>query len=531
VNRPLYVSGESYGGHYVPNLAAAITAWNAGTVDQTLSFIPGGGFSIPPSWDEEFGDVRFDFRGILVGNPWTLPVLETGATLVNLWSRGYISDQALVGTLTSCDMSSVGPVLVDAGMLGDLGLPSDVLAALQIGAEDKIVPVDPTLGYTSSATNLRQTQAFHDDDDNLYDEDDDDEDDAEAEAEVFVQVAGTDDPVRKATPVQDEEEQEEEKRKKKKKKMMMMREGKLGRSGRRLGFAPVKRPASEGRIGGVPERQAWMSALRTLPSSQGQLAKWAGELLVSTRPSDSASVPAMTTSSRCTYFLEMANADMGAINIYDIYADVCTRGTTAGGTSGGGGGMGAMVQELQQMARQLGEENPASWSTRHLLRGKYDPCIEQAASHYLNRLDVQQAMHVVQGGQGQQPKPWALCNAALDYSREDLLTSMLPVYQWLLKHSSPSFRILVYSGDVDGIIPTLGTRIWVRKLGILQTDPWEPWTDSKGQVGGYTVGYGKLQFMTVRNAGHMVPYTQPVRGLDLLDMFLATTARAPKDDR
>ncbi len=34
--------------------------------------------------------------------------------------------------------------------------------------------------------------------------------------------------------------------------------------------------------------------------------------------------------------------------------------------------------------------------------------------------------------------------------REDLLSSMLPVYRELLKHK---LNILVYSGDVDAIVP------------------------------------------------------------------------------
>ena len=41
---------------------------------------------------------------------------------------------------------------------------------------------------------------------------------------------------------------------------------------------------------------------------------------------------------------------------------------------------------------------------------------------------------------------------------------------------------------------------------------WRPYT-VEGQVGGYVTVYDGLTFATVRNAGHMVPQTQPERAL------------------
>ncbi len=42
-----------------------------------------------------------------------------------------------------------------------------------------------------------------------------------------------------------------------------------------------------------------------------------------------------------------------------------------------------------------------------------------------------------------------------------------------------------------------------------------PW-----QVGGYRIDYAGLSFVTVRNAGHMVPYVQPERAYHMLGDFL-----------
>lgn len=35
--------------------------------------------------------------------------------------------------------------------------------------------------------------------------------------------------------------------------------------------------------------------------------------------------------------------------------------------------------------------------------------------------------------------------------------------------------MLVYSGDVDGIVPVVGTRRWVASLRLLEREPWGPW--------------------------------------------------------
>ena len=98
-------------------------------------------------------------------------------------------------------------------------------------------------------------------------------------------------------------------------------------------------------------------------------------------------------------------------------------------------------------------------------------------------------------------------------------------------------RKLVYSGDVDAIVPYTGTRAWVTNLNLTVIDPWRPWyvssctaphnlialcrLDSTGQTGGFvTVFDDQLSFATVRQAGHMAPYTQPLRALEMFTAFI-----------
>ena len=57
--------------------------------------------------------------------------------------------------------------------------------------------------------------------------------------------------------------------------------------------------------------------------------------------------------------------------------------------------------------------------------------------------------------------------------------SMLPIYEALMELDPPP-RILVFSGDVDGCVPHLGTRRWVSSLGLHPVQPWRSWHSKTG---------------------------------------------------
>jgi len=101
---------------------------------------------------------------------------------------------------------------------------------------------------------------------------------------------------------------------------------------------------------------------------------------------------------------------------------------------------------------------------------------------------------------------------------------MFPVYNWLFNNSK--IRMLVYSGDIDGIVPVTGTRKWLAAMNLTISQVWRPWFDTRLQTGGYTEVYAAgtnpygLTFATVRDAGHMVPWSQGGRSFDLFSRFL-----------
>ncbi|KAL3160666.1 hypothetical protein ABBQ32_010583 [Trebouxia sp. C0010 RCD-2024] len=204
---------------------------------------------------------------------------------------------------------------------------------------------------------------------------------------------------------------------------------------------------------------------------------------------------------RCLNAISKTQHSMQRINIYDIYADVCLPKHAH--------------SEATQLALQLGR-HPAVTAPAIAKPGDYDPCVDDEVEIYFNREDVQKAMHANTTGM---PGPWLGCNPLIAYSMDDLFTSMLPKYRDILKHEA-DLDILIFSGDVDGIVPVIGTRRWVASLQLPVVKEWRPWYSHTGQVGGYVEVYDGLTFSTVRNAGHMVPYTQAERAYYLFSNWI-----------
>ena len=154
-----------------------------------------------------------------------------------------------------------------------------------------------------------------------------------------------------------------------------------------------------------------------------------------------------------------------------------------------------------------------------------DSCIDDHVHVYLNRPDVQAALHVRSDA-----KTWYMCTSSseLKYTDADVFASLLDTHREII--ATGLIRTMIFSGDVDGIVPTAGSRNWIESLGMAPLSVWSPWyatsADHFGrQLGGMYVQYdqGKGQtftFASIRGAGHMTSYTQPGRSLALFDAFV-----------
>ncbi|CAN8252078.1 unnamed protein product [Cochlearia groenlandica] len=143
----------------------------------------------------------------------------------------------------------------------------------------------------------------------------------------------------------------------------------------------------------------------------------------------------------------------------------------------------------------------------------YDPCASEYTEDYMNRKDVQQALHA---NVTNLSYPWTHCSNSISFW-SDAPASMLPTLRTLV---SAGLRVWVFSGDTDGRIPVTATRYSLKKLGLKTVQDWTPWY-TKQQVGGWTVEYDGLMFVTVRGAGHQVPTFKPREALQLVNHFLA----------
>ncbi|KAK8627273.1 hypothetical protein V6N13_134888 [Hibiscus sabdariffa] len=137
-----------------------------------------------------------------------------------------------------------------------------------------------------------------------------------------------------------------------------------------------------------------------------------------------------------------------------------------------------------------------------------DVCVEDETVNYLNRQDVQKALH-------------ARLVGVLDYELLDIEIPTITIVGRLLKAGIP---VMVYSGDQDSVIPLTGSRTLVnqlaKELGLRTTVAYRVWFAGQ-QVGGWTQVYGNiLSFATVRGASHEAPFSQPERSLVLFKAFI-----------
>ena len=83
-------------------------------------------------------------------------------------------------------------------------------------------------------------------------------------------------------------------------------------------------------------------------------------------------------------------------------------------------------------------------------------------------------------------------------------------------------NILIYSGDVDGAVPTIGTRMWIKNLNLGILESYRSWMVNE-QIAGYTTLYTGLRLVTIKGAGHMVPQWKPAQAHHMLLSWLFGT--------
>ncbi|CAM0908424.1 unnamed protein product [Alopecurus aequalis] len=88
--------------------------------------------------------------------------------------------------------------------------------------------------------------------------------------------------------------------------------------------------------------------------------------------------------------------------------------------------------------------------------------------------------------------------------------------------TTKGYRVLVYSGDHDAVVPFLGTQSWLRSLNFPISDEWRAW-HLDGQSAGFTLTYTtNLAFATIKGGGHSAPMYQPERSLAMFSRWISS---------
>ena len=92
---------------------------------------------------------------------------------------------------------------------------------------------------------------------------------------------------------------------------------------------------------------------------------------------------------------------------------------------------------------------------------------------YINLPDVRKAMNIPSN-----LGPWEICSDKLNYFPEPEAS------KWIYKVLRHKLKILFYSGDTDGALPTYGTKRWIETLGWKRIEDTRQWY-LRDQVAGY----------------------------------------------
>eukprot|EP01094_Clydonella_sp_ATCC50884_P001464 TRINITY_DN11090_c0_g1_i2.p1 TRINITY_DN11090_c0_g1~~TRINITY_DN11090_c0_g1_i2.p1 ORF type:complete len:471 (+),score=135.73 TRINITY_DN11090_c0_g1_i2:39-1415(+) len=199
---------------------------------------------------------------------------------------------------------------------------------------------------------------------------------------------------------------------------------------------------------------------------------------------------ALRSAPSCGLLLAQMYVQIGNVNIYDIYHS-CYQGANEGDA----------YSPLQVASEVVGAEVP---------------CINSvAATNYLNNDTIRAAIHALPISQIGR---WAICSDKLLYKK--LYQTVLPAYETLTKN----YRVLFYTGDVDGSVPYVGSMEWLKKLesGGTPKKDWVSWLVNR-QVAGYATVYDApypITFTTVKGSGHMVPQFKPAQAFFMFSKFL-----------
>lgn len=134
-------------------------------------------------------------------------------------------------------------------------------------------------------------------------------------------------------------------------------------------------------------------------------------------------------------------------------------------------------------------------------------------SDWMNLNETREALHIP----GDAPA-WEECNMDVHNMYKLTREGSFWIYPVL---KAAGIRMMFYSGETDGAIPTLASKIWIENLGYDVVQEWKPWMYGDNQVAGWWERYDGLDFVIVRGVGHMAPQWSPEAVLNMVNNWMA----------
>lgn len=151
------------------------------------------------------------------------------------------------------------------------------------------------------------------------------------------------------------------------------------------------------------------------------------------------------------------------------------------------------------------------------------PCADQIGIlTLLNNDTLRSAFNI---GLNSSALPWYMCSDAVGNAYTSNANASVWIYDILTKF----YKVWVFSGDTDACVPITGTMAWInawqQRNGVPVISPWRPWykqgvNPNEQQMAGNVLELSGLTFVSVRDAGHMVPQFQPKSAYVMFDAFV-----------
>lgn len=90
---------------------------------------------------------------------------------------------------------------------------------------------------------------------------------------------------------------------------------------------------------------------------------------------------------------------------------------------------------------------------------------------------------------------------------------------WIYPILRNRVKILFYSGDTDGALPTVGTKNWIKSLNWARKEETRQWLINN-QVAGYVEQFEGLDLVTVHGTGHMAPEWKPLEVTTMITAWI-----------